>query len=96
MTNDQSAWLAANPTYEPIGRTSGFAIWTQRGTLHPDGRFVRVTRKTPLSTGGGAFGVGVRGSRDPNQTPNPRDDASPRSPETGAAGVGGLQTGAKS
>jgi len=60
LTNEQKAWLEANPTYRPIGVAGGNTRYVKRGALRKDGTFVPVTRTSPLiDERDGAFGVGI-------------------------------------
>lgn len=63
MTNEQSRWLKANPAFRPIGVVGGLIYYTQRGTLHADGRYVAFSPQTPVVAENGSFGVGVPTSR---------------------------------
>lgn len=67
MTQEQKAWLAANPTYEPVGASgltqtgaTAEAGHRKRGTILADGTFVPATKENPIHNRDGAFPVGVR------------------------------------
>lgn len=58
MTNEQKAWLDANPDYRPISVAPGGFRWAAKGTLRPDGTFASATKRRPVDDAGGSFGVG--------------------------------------
>lgn len=72
MTPKQKIWLDEHAPYEPVGVIGGLMMFTSRGILHPDGRFVVGGKVPPLDAVKGAFLVGIRGVREPGTMADPR------------------------
>ena len=92
MTSEQAAWLRAHPHYRPLGQADANSAFrgsgasapsTNRGVLHPDGRFELMTRgqrvPMPRANEDAAFVVGIPpapgsqpGVPDPRGNPNER------------------------
>ena len=56
-TDEQYAWLAANPAYMRISHS--IYLYSDRGTLDPTGTFIAEGPGTPVLDGNGMFGVGI-------------------------------------
>jgi hypothetical protein len=59
-TAAQQRWLSVNKAFQRMhaGRRSG-KVFSNRGTLRPDGTFIREAPRFPVMDGNGMFGVGV-------------------------------------
>ena len=60
-TAEQQRWLSANKAFKRMSHDI-VGKYSNRGTLFPDGSFVREAKGKPVMDGNGAFGVGVPAS----------------------------------